>query len=510
MNCATVLDYWANYQPNREAVICASRRITYHTLRFRVQKLVKGFVKLGVRKGDKVALLMDNSVEMLEINFALSTIGACMVPLNFRLRAEDIHFFARHSDAIGLIYHGFLEESIASLAVSDLGLRWICRVGQGSRDCLLYEDLMSHDDAVLSLDVSGDMDDVQAIMYTSGSTGEPKGAMLTNGNWIWNAVGFNLILGAEALKVGVVAIPMFHTAGLHAIVFPVLFGGGTVIILPLRHGFNARDLAMAIAKESVTYTYMAPEMWTMLAQLPDSQAYDLSSMQRCLSAGGVLPVKTHDTLLSSYGLDVAKCYGLTEAGPLVTITTPAMQAINADTVGQPVSFCDVRLVDDEDRDVPVGEVGECIIRGPNVSQGYFKSPDVTRAYNKEGWAHTGDLLRMDENHLYYFVSRKKDMIKSGGENIFATEVEEVLNRHPKIAESAVIGVPHPKWGEGIKALIVVVGNDVLTADDVWEYCRVSMAGYKKPQFIEFVDAIPKLVTGKVDKVSLRRRYGSVY
>ena len=512
MNCATVLDYWADYQPDREAVICQSYRITYQALRSRVNQLAHGLLGLGVRKNDKIALLLDNSIEMVETNFALSKIGACMVPLNFRLRTEDIQFFVRHSEAVGLIYHDFLETQVVGEATVDLGLRWICRVGEGNFGThLSYENIMGNGAREKSPGLpDADMDDIQAIMYTSGSTGQPKGAMLTHGNWIWNAIGFNLILGADTLKVGAVAIPMFHTAGLHAIVFPVLFGGGTVVVLPLRHGFSPSDLASAIAGESVTYTYMAPEMWTMLAHDSQSQSYDFSSMQRCLSAGGVLPEKTHETLLRNVGLDVAKCYGLTEAGPLVTISTPTMQAANGDAVGQPVSFCDVRLVDDHDVDVSVGEVGECIIRGPNVCQGYFKAPEVTELYMKNGWAHTGDLLRMDRNHLYYFVSRKKDMIKSGGENIFATEVEEVLNHHPKISESAVIGVPHPKWGEGIKALIVVVKNEVLTETEVLDYCRLSLAGYKKPQFIEFVDAIPKLVTGKVDKVALRQRYGSLY
>jgi acyl-CoA synthetase (AMP-forming)/AMP-acid ligase II len=455
-------------------------------------------------------MLMDNCNEIVELKYALSKVGAWMVPLNFRYDSNDLQFFIRHSDSTFVVYHDIFEDKVTGAVSGISELKDIICVGEGKKENrLAYEEIVqSGSEEEPQVEVG--MNDIQAIMYTSGSTGEPKGAMISHGNWIWNAMGLNLVITSKALRIAVISIPMFHTAGLHCILFPTMFMGGKVVILPMRRGFNAANLAKVITDEKVTYTYMAPEMWTLLSQLPNIEGYDFSSMERGICAGGVLPFKTHDKLLKDIGLDVSTAYGLTEAGPIVIVATPEHKAKNPDTVGQPIFYPEIRLVDWRGKDVPVGEAGECVIRGPNVCQGYYKSPEVNKEYMKDGWAYTGDLLRMDKDKLYYFASRKKDMIKSGGENIFAAEVEDILNRHHKIMESAVIGVPHPKWGEGVKAIIVPKPDEILTETEVLEYCKTAMASYKKPQFIEFVKEIPKLATGKVDKVAVRKKYGALY
>ena len=510
MNISIVVDHWARYQPEREALVCGDNRITYNELRQRVNKLANGLISLGLRPNDKVALLMDNCNQVMELQLALSKAGAWVVPLNFRYTAGQVRFFVQHSKAGFVVYHDYLEERLAEVDSGALAPGGLICLGGGKRSGRLdYEEIIASGSAD-EPENAADLADIQAIMYTSGSTGQPKGAMLSHGNWLWNAMGFNLVLSPQALRSAVVAVPMFHTAGLHCVALPVLLAGGRVVILPLRGGFQAADLAAAISREKVTYTYLAPEMWILLSRLPNAAEYDFSSLECCLGAGGLLPPKAHEKLARDFGVNVMMSYGLTEAAPIVMIATPEHKDRNPDTVGRPIFFPEVRLVDDRDADVPVGAAGECVIRGPNVCHGYYKADELNSEVMRGGWLHTGDILRRDDDGLYYFAGRKKDMIKSGGENIFAAEVEEVLNRNPKIMESAVIGVPHAKWGEGVMALIVVRQGESLSESEVVAYCKEAMAGYKRPQVIEMVKDIPKLATGKVDKVSIRKQYGALY
>ena len=512
MNCSTIVDQWAKYEPDRTALVCGEKRLSYGELKKRVNRLANGLVSYGIQKNDKVALLLDNCNEMIELNFALSKIGAWMVPLNFRYNADELQFFIKHSDSTFVVYHDFWRDKLEWVDSSNINIKSLICVGcldkKKKDNRITYEEIIESG-STEEPGIEVQMDDIQAIMYTSGSTDKPKGALLSHGNWIWNAIGFNLFVSPKALRVGVVPIPMFHTAGLHCIALPVMLMGGKLVILPLRNGFSAANLAKAIIDEKVTYTYMAPEMWTLLSQLPAEQ-YDFSSMECCIGAGGVLPIKVYEKLLKDFGLNVIMCYGLTEAGPLVSPATIEQKAKSPDTIGHPLFFPEVRLVDDQDMDVAIGEVGECIIKGPNVCHGYYKSPELNKQLIKNGWLHTGDLLRMDQDKLLYFSSRKKDMIKSGGENIYAAEVENILNRHPKISQCVVIGVPHPKWGEGVKAIIIPKPGETLTEAEVLDYCKGAMASYKKPQVIEFVKEIPMLATGKVDKVTIRKKYGALY
>ncbi|MDA8373779.1 MAG: AMP-binding protein, partial [Actinomycetota bacterium] len=351
------------------------------------------------------------------------------------------------------------------------------------------------------------LDDVQAIMYTSGSTSQPKGAVLTNGNWLWNAMAMSSTLSAENLRINACAVPLFHTAGVQTNTFPTLVVGGKVVIIPTAGGFDAAVLARAIETEKVRFVYMAPTMWSAVAKLEDLDSYNFESLSLPLAAGGVVAGTTVRRLAEVLKEPLLYAYGLTEAAPLVSVLTRDDAPKYPGSVGKPAITVDVRIVDESGQDVPAGEVGEIIVRGPNVFRGYLNNPDATAQGLRDGWLYTGDLGRFDDDRALYFIDRKKDMIKSGGQNVYAAEVEEVLTQHSDVVQASVIGLPDEKWSEIVAAVVVLRPGSATGERELIEHCRARMASYKKPQRMIFVEELPTLATGKVDKVTLRRIYG---
>ncbi len=508
MNIATVIERWADRYPDREALVCGDRRATYQELESRVEKAAGIVANLGIAKGDRVAILMDNSIEFLEVYFALTRLGIWCVPLNTRLTADELTYFLNHSEALGVVYDIAHEPAIRTCAGRCPALAHFISVGGCEWSTALdYDTAMSGAEEVTSLGANeADLDDVQAIMYTSGSTSQPKGAMLTNANWLWNAMVMSSTLSPENLRVNACAVPLFHTAGVQTNTFPTLSVGGKVVIIPTAGGFDAAVLARAIETEKVRFVYMAPTMWTAVSKLEDLDDYDFESLSLPLAAGGVVAGTTVRRLGEVLKEPLLYAYGLTEAAPLVSVLTREDALKYPGSVGKPVITVDVRVVDDSGRDVPVGEVGEIIVSGPNVFRGYFSNPDATSQGLRDSWLYTGDLGRFDDDRALYFVDRKKDMIKSGGQNVYAAEVEEVLTQHSNVMQAAVIGLPDEKWSEIVTAIIVLRTGNATSERELIEHCRSRMASYKKPQRMIFVEELPTLATGKVDKVSLRRIY----
>ncbi len=508
MNIATVIERWADRYPDREALVCGDRRATYQEFEQRVERAAGIVANLNIAKGDRVAMLMDNSIEFLEVYFALSRLGVWCVPLNTRLTTDELTYFLNHSQATGVVYDIAHEPAIRSCAPRCRALVHFISVGGWEwREALDYDTAAPAGGTATGLGANeADLDDVQAIMYTSGSTSQPKGAMLTNANWLWNAMVMNTTLSPENLRVNACAVPLFHTAGVQTNTFPTLSVGGKVVVIPTAGGFDAAVLARAIATEKVRFVYMAPTMWTAVSKLENLDNYDFESLSLPLASGGVVPGTTVRRLGEVLKEPLLYAYGLTEAAPLVSVLTRDDAMKYPGSVGKPVITVDVRIVDDDDREVPVGDVGEIIVSGPNVFRGYFNNPDATSQGLRDGWLHTGDLGRFDDDRALYFVDRKKDMIKSGGQNVYAAEVEEVLTQHSDVMQAAIIGLPDEKWSEVVTAIVVLRPGSATGQRELIEHCRARMASYKKPQRMIFVEELPTLATGKVDKVTLRRIY----
>jgi len=459
-----------------------------------------------VRKGDKVAVQLFNSNHVAEIFFATAKIGAVFTPINFRFTDEEAFYILDHSDAPFFIYGEEFSDSVERIRPRVKNVEVYISVSQSiSPPALNYEELLT-DSAVNEPNVSISARDECQLMYTSGTTGRPKGAVLTHGNILWNLV--NTIIGREEREgeISLVIGPLYHTAALNNHFISRVALAGTSILIK---DFDPKRVMNIIKKEKVSVISGAPTMYHLLLSLPYEE-YDTKSITKCTTGASILPNETKERLMKLFpNIDgVYDVYGCTEASPSIAILKARDSLRKRECVGPPVPFLEVRIVDDRDREVPVGEVGELVCRGPNVMKGYYKDRKATKEALKGGWLHTGDLGRMDEEGYVCIVDRKKDMIVSGGENIYPREIEELLYHHPKIRDVAIIGVPNPIWGELVKAFVVLKDGEMMREEEVIEYCKSHLASYKKPKFVEFVESLPRNPSGKVLKTELRERYKS--
>ena len=502
----------AERRPTATALIDADtgQVTSYAELDDAVRAMAAALHGLGVRRGDRVAVLMENSPEFVHVLFGAANIGAVVVPINFRLAAPEIAFLLADSGAVALA----VSDRFASLASGALAA---CSGRHGVRQVLTETldgglaglptatvgSLIAGADERRGPDPAIGEHDISVIMYTSGTTGSPKGAMLTHSNMQWNA--FNMLTVGDGMSGSTVTIavaPMFHIGALGLSVLPVLYAGGTVVTV---RAFDPGRTLELIEKHSVTSQFMVPAMWSALSQVPDFDSHDVSSVRWALCGGAPCPLPVIE-FYQQRGWRFLEGFGMTETAPSVLLLDEEFVVSHAGSVGRPFMHCDVRIVDDEDHDVPVGSVGELIIRGPNVFAGYWGRPVETAAAMRGGWFHSGDLGRFDTQGFVTLVDRKKDMIISGGENVYPIEVEQALFRHSSIADVAVIGVPDPKWGETVLAVVVPATPGALDANAVIAHARERIAHFKCPRRVEFIDELPRNATGKILKRTLRERY----
>ncbi|MGC8810126.1 MAG: class I adenylate-forming enzyme family protein [bacterium] len=502
MNVGKILTLVANKFPARTAIIFEEKRFTYREFNARVNRLAQALLRMGLRKGQKVAVLLFNSNEFVEAYFATAKIGGVFTPINFRLAQEEMRFILNHSDARFFI---FGEEFLDAVKKSKSHLPkvefFILVGGKKVKGFFHFETLLEKakkDEPSAKVFEK----DVCQLMYTSGTTGKPKGVLITHGNVLWNLI--NGILGREEKEgeISLVIGPLYHTAALNNhFTIRVAMAGTSILI----KNFEPRKIMEIIQKEKVNVISGAPAMYHHLLSLADWEKYNTSSITKCTTGASALPEETKKRLMKMFPhLDgIYDVYGCTEAAPNITTLNAKDSLRKKECVGKPLPFLEVRIVDDQEKEVPIGEVGELVCRGPNVMKGYYKDRQATREALKGGWLHTGDLARQDEEGFIYIVDRKKDMIVSGGENIYPREIEEVLYHHPKIQEAAVIGIPDPFWGESVKAFVVLKKGEIMREEEVIAYCKEHLASYKKPKWVEFVDALPRNPSGKVLKKLLR-------
>ncbi|MFE6407282.1 long-chain fatty acid--CoA ligase [Streptomyces sp. NPDC057837] len=486
----------ARKTPHRTALIHGEHTVDYGTLHARTTRLAHALRARGVRRGDRVAYLGPNHPSYLETLFAAGTLGAVFVPLNTRLAGPEIAYQLADSGAKALVHGPSHTGLVAGLP--------------GGTDVRLHLETGAEYEAALAGASAEPVDepvgpgDTCIIMYTSGTTGRPKGAMLTHGNLTWNAVNVlvdtDLIAGERAL----VSAPLFHTAGLNMLTLPVLLKGGTCVLV---EAFDPEATLEMIERHRITFMFGVPTMFDQMARHPRWPDADLSSL-RMLTCGGS-PVPT--PLIATYqerGLTFLQGYGMTEAAP-GTLFLDAEHAVSkAGSAGVPHFFSDVRVVRPDLTPVGVGEVGEVVVRGPHVMPGYWGLPEETAASFADGWFRSGDAARVDEDGYVHVVDRLKDMIISGGENVYPAEIEDRLLTHPGIAECAVIGVPDDTWGEVPRAVVVPREGAELDPDEVLASLAGRLAKYKIPKSVVVADALPRTASGKLLKSRVRTRYGN--
>ena len=484
--------------PEAKAIVFGNQSWTYSELLDRVTRLANALTAAGVIRNDRVAYLGPNHPSFIETLFATHQIGAIFVPLNFRLAATEIDFMLADSGSKILIYAAE-SEGVVSRLKDFSGMR--IAVDVTGSDLQIFEEFLTSG-TLDRMDTLVELDDSALIMYTSGTTGRPKGAILTHGNLHWNCFNVLLDLPLGNDEVTLIGAPLFHVAALNEMFLPTFMRGGTAVIMPT---WNADECFDLIEKFEVTWVFGVTRMYADLVQSPRWKTANLSSLRSVISGGAPIP----ESLIASYqerGLVFVQAYGMTETSPGVTVLVPEMSTSKIGSAGTPCFFVDIRIVRPDMSDVGPEEPGEIVVKGPNVIVGYWNNPLATgTAFSEDGWLHTGDVARRDPEGYIYIIDRIKDMYISGGENVYPAEVEEVLFSHPAVAECAVIGVPDQKWGEVGAAFIGLKEPDQASEAEIRNFLAERIAKYKVPAQLYFVDSLPHTASGKVQKSDLRKR-----
>lgn len=499
--------------PDRPALIDGDtgRTSTFRELEERVTRLSSALRARGIREGDRVAVFSINSPEMLEIFLAVAKLGAITVMVNFRFTAPEVRYILEDSGSVLLLASTPLEET-ARAASAGTDVQEIITLATAAQriaaEQVGFDTLLDAGAADIELP-EVDPDSTAVLMYTSGTTGAPKGAILTHGNLFWDAIYHNAVEnGLNRFDVNLVTAPLFHVGALAVYTLPSLYWGACNVVLEI---FDPSTWAAAVEQHRVTKAFAVPTMWSAILSSGELKKHDVSSLDVAISGGAPCPIPVIEGLRAK-GVKFTEGFGMTETAAAASTLPSEYVTSHAGSVGRPSMHVDFRVVDPAGQDVPQGEVGELIIRGPSVSPGYWNRPDANAEAHRDGWFHSGDLARMDADGFYFLVDRKKDMVISGGENVYPIEIEQVLYGHPAIAEVSVIGTPDDKWGETVTAIIVPADgadpNESALTEDITTYSRERLAGFKVPRRLHFATELPRTATGKVRKVELRQSYAT--
>ncbi len=476
------------------------QRLTYRLLHLRACALATLLQeKYGVKQGERVAVLAFNVPEYLDAFFACALLGAILVPLNVRLTTRELVVVLTDCTPTLLLHDEAHQQKATDISIM---------VNAHCVEPLQLLSLTAFPGAAPELAARAvpfhtcDGEETALILYTSGTTGIPKGAMLSHRMLTWNAINTQVSWGLRDSDITPTFAPFFHAGGLNVLTTPLYHCGGTVVLL---RSSTPPAVLRAIEQERCTIVFAVPTIFQMLMEHPDFETCDLSSVRFCVTGGSPCPLPVIQRY-ASRGLVFRQGYGLTEVGVNCFSLAPEDALRKAGSVGKPVFHSQARIVNEEGHDVPPGVVGELLLSGPHTCSGYWKQPEATAEAQLEGWWRTGDLVSRDDEGYYYVVGRKKDMLISGGENVYPAEVEGVLVTHPAIAEAAIIAQPDPKWGESGLAVVVPRTPNSLTADEVLAFCSDKLARYKIPRRVVFTDALPRNAMGKIVKAELRKRY----
>ena len=477
---------------------CQGVQRSYAEFDERTTRLAGGLQDLGVRPGDKVACYMPNSIELIEAYFATSKAGAVTVFLNALLTPREIRYVLQDSEARVIVTAPGLLPNVREVRADTRRLETIVVHGATApADTVRFDDLLSR---AAYRPVQVKPQDVAWLGYTSGTTGQPKGAILSHLGATHVAAVVVDRFGYRDDDVVLCALPLFHSYALNSCMIQVMMAGASQVIL---ERFTPDGVLRAIQDHRVTIFPGVPTMFNYLVNFPDRAGYDLSSLRLCKSAGAVLPAKLMHDFERLYGVPLVDAYGITEAHSFVTLNDPSGKRPDG-SCGKAIEGVEVRIVDADDREVEAGERGELVYRGPNLPLGYVNAPQATAEALRGGWYHSGDVASMDAEGYIFIVDRIKDTVICGGYNIYPKEVEDVIYAHPAVLDVAVVGVPDEAKGEIPKACVVLKPSAAVTAAELEAHCRQSLAAYKVPRVIEFMDAIPKTASGKTKRFLLRQ------
>jgi fatty-acyl-CoA synthase len=492
-------------QLDKPALVFEGEQRTYRQLRDASRRIANGLVGLGIGELERVALLARNGLEFMEIEVGIAAARAIMVPLNWRLRAGELANLLRRSQARAI----FVQEEFlgAVLELRRAGevpdLRTVIAIDGGAAD-LGYDELLASSSPARP-QRRGRMDDPHEIIFTSGTTGRPKGVVWTNGTVLWNSLQQVVDYGLGPQSSAHVVIDMYYIGGRHDFTWPILHQGGTVHI-KRSSGFDAEEAVRYVAEHRITHVLWVTTMLYEILRLPILDELDTSALRMIMCGGQPVSVATTLQAQESFPhTDFIQVYGLTEGGGTVTFIRPEDAPRKPGSAGKASMHVELRLVGPDGGDVPPGTDGEILVRAPSVTAGYWDEPEMTERLIVDGWLHTGDMGRFDEDGFLFISGRKTDMIISGGMNVFPAEIETVLRQHPAIAEVAVIGLPDEKWGETVCAVVEPAEGAIPDEADIIAFCTQRLASYKKPTSVRVVDELPRTAVGKLKKFVLREQ-----
>jgi acyl-CoA synthetase (AMP-forming)/AMP-acid ligase II len=512
MNVGNLLTKSAKTFPNNLAAVHGPKRLTYAQFNARTNRLANALGRLGIRQGDHVALLQHNTPEMLESMFACFKAGCAAVPINWRLHPNEFAFIIDHSEAKAVILSDEFNEAIVDLRHRIPQAHYLITLSGAEGELLDYEKLLSvESDQFIDADIQPD--DLAWLFYTSGTTGMPKGAMLTHRNLLAMTMNFyaDICPGLGPNDVILHAAPLSHGSGLYAL--PNIAKGAMNVILESK-SFDPELVFRTIEVCQVTNMFVAPTMIKLMIDSPAVDRYDHSSLKALNYGGAPMLVEDLKVAMEKLGPCLVQLFGQAESPMTITYLShqdhvlegPPERMNRLASAGFPRTDVEVKIFGENDQELPPGQLGEIVTRSDLVMKGYWRNPEATAETIRCGWLHTGDMGYTDENGYLFIMDRSKDMIISGGENIYPREIEEVLVQHPAVREIAVIGVPDQKWGEAVKAVVSLVHGQSVTESELITFCRDNMASYKKPKSVDFVEEIPKNNYGKILKRELRAKY----
>lgn len=500
MNLPARLAEIARVSPGQEAIVFKNRRTTYAQLENRVNQLAGGLQQLGIKPGDRVLLTMGNCPEFVIAYYAVIRMKGVVVPVSPQYTINELGVIIKDCLPAAVITSPELKETLAAINKDAGTPRWVIVNNDKTEEeaFLTFGEVCDKGTGVFP-EMKYSRDDVAVILYTAATAGKPKGAMLTNYNLYSNALTFSQMCRMSPSDRALMTAPVYHAAAQTCIMNNSIVAGSTIVIQEGWQG--AEETLKIIQEEKITFFFGPPTMYSFIINCPNLEKYDTSSLRIALTGAASMPPDLYEEFESKMNLTLTEGYGLTETSPVVTLNF-IKESGKPGSIGKPIPGVEVKIFDYEDREVPQGQVGEIVVRGPNVMKGYYNQDEETKWALRNGWFHTGDLAYFDPDGDLYIVDRKKELIIRGGININPREVEEVLYDHPDIFEVAVVGVPDAVMGEEVLAFVMPREGRKLDEEELKNFCRGKMAGYKIPRYYRFVDNLPKTSSGKLMRKEL--------
>ena len=516
MNTTDFLNIATAICPDKTAIVFEDKRYTFSQLNERVNRLANGLLKLGVKKGDRVAFLQVNCNQCVETYFAVAKIGAIYMPLNFRVKEKELSYMFNTAEAIALVVGERYIPMIQSIQSELKDMKHLISIENKHDDMPYYEDVISSSSAD-EIAAEIDDDDTTMLMYTAGTTGFPKGVMLSHNSFSVYMLENVTPADPIAEESNILTVPLYHVAGIQAMM-AAIYGGRTLV---MERQFEPGEWMTLVETEKVNRAMMVPTMLKQLLDHPDFKKHDLSSLKVITYGAAPMPIPVIKKALEEFpGVSFINAFGQTETASTITALGPEDHVLTGTpeeidkklarlaSIGKPMADVEMKVIDEEGKTLPTGEVGEILARGPRVMSGYWKDEEKTAStIDKDGWVHTGDVGYVDEDGYYFLAGRSSDMIIRAGENISPEEIENAIRDHPKVEDVAVIGVPDETWGEEPRAVVIRKKGIDVTEDEIMEHCRANLASFKRPRTVVFVDDLPRNPMGKLIKREIREKYG---